>query len=80
MTKYIGLSEQMLSELANRPKREIYFWEEIKTGEKTSEYIVRYDKEEHKKDGDEFEKIVTKFKHLREIRARRDSLCQQQQK
>ena len=80
MTKYIGLSEQMLSELANRPKREIYFWEEIKTGEKSSEYTIVHDKHEHKKDWDEIEKIIVKFEHLREIRARRDSLCQQQQK
>ena len=80
MNKYIGLSEQLLYELDNRPKREIYFWETIQTGENFFKYIMRYDKEEHKKDRAEIEKIVVKFKHLREIRNRRDSLCQQQQK
>ena len=64
MNKYIGLSEQFLYELGNRPKRQ----------------IGRFDKEEAEKDWAEFRKIVVKFKHLRANKARRDSLCQQQQK
>jgi len=75
MNKYIGLSEQFLYELGNRPKRQIFFRER---GEPPVD--PRFDKEEAEKDWAEIEKIVVKFKHLREIRARRDSLCQQQQK
>lgn len=74
MNKYIGLSEQFLYELGNMPKRRVYFCEEIQTGEKSFEYIWRFDKEEAEKDWAEFRKIVVKFKHLRANKARKDSL------
>lgn len=74
MNKYIGPSEQLVYDLDNRPKRRIHFYEEIETGEKSSEIVLRYDEEEQKKDWAEIEKIVVKFEH------RKDSLCQQQQK